>query len=174
MPSDKIASAKEKMYVSWHDTELQVKEIVDHMFVAHIHPEVILAIGFGGLIPAAKIAYHFGKRSETHPDIVSIYAQSYIGQKRAEVELLGSHVVAPAWMNSFEDRLLIVDDIADSGATLAHFKDLFPHAQTAALIHKEASSIVPDFCGHIDRDGDKWWYVFPWEQADLLYSKSFR
>ena len=72
-------------------------------------------------------------------------------------------------------RILIVDDINDSGKTLAAFRSaLETHGchgdcvRVAVLINNVRSSVVVDYWStEIDRALDKRWFVFPWEaQAD--------
>lgn len=56
---------------------------------------------------------------------------------------------------------LIVDDIADTGVTLKHYKD--SGYKIAVLVHKfHTSSVTPDFSGIQTNDPN--WVVFPWEK----------
>lgn len=160
-------STKEKKYASWHDVELQIKTIVDLLIVAQTLPRVIIAIGSGGIIPASLIAYHFGKKGERDIDLRVIYAQSYKGEERDQLRILWPAPGMTGQLKWMRNKVLIVDDIADSGATLEGFLKTFPDAQTAVLVHKQVSSVEPDFCGHVDNEGDRWWYVFPWENSSI-------
>lgn len=159
MRSHDSEGKKSRMYVSQHDLELWVKDIVDHLIVSGTFPTYILAIGRGGLIPAAMIAYMFGCKTGTYPSFECLNVTSYSNEKKGTLRIHGT----PQNLLTGGLRTLIIDDIADSGATLEALKGMLPYALTATLVHKETSSIKPDFCGHTDKDGDKYWYVFPWE-----------
>jgi len=154
------STPKERLYVEWPEIESQVKEIVDHLVLSAIQPIRILGIGRGGLIPAAMITYLYGCITDEHPLIESLDVTSYHNEERGKLKLHG----VPSDLLSKGMRTLIVDDIVDSGATLEALKEILPLAQTAVLVYKETSSVKPDFCGHVDKDGDRYWYVFPWEQ----------
>lgn len=59
---------------------------------------------------------------------------------------------------------LIVDDIADSGRTLSHYREndtQFNRYFITTMYYKERSEVVPDF--YFKEKGDAW-IVFPWEQ----------
>jgi hypoxanthine phosphoribosyltransferase len=56
-------------------------------------------------------------------------------------------------------EVLIVDDIADTGATLDGFQHLFP---TATLYYKPWSKVEPTFYVRKTKN----WIVFPWEMLD--------
>lgn len=155
--------SKERMYVNWHDVELHIKVIVDHMVLSGAKPEVILAVGAGGLIPASMIAYQFGKRTARIPLVDVIYATSYHGERRGSVNVVGM-VDAIERLPRHSNQILIVDDMVDSGSTLEHFLAHFSQAHTAVLVYKGTSSVKPDYCGHVDKEGDRYWYVFPWER----------
>lgn len=159
MRSHDNSGKKERMYVSQHDLELWVKNIVDHLILTNTHLRTVLAIGRGGLIPAAMINYQFGCKTGMHVALESLDVTSYHNEEKGKLMIHGT----PNNMVAEGLHTLIVDDIADSGATLEALKGLLPYAQTAVMVHKEGSSIKPDYCGHSDKDGAKYWYVFPWE-----------
>jgi hypoxanthine phosphoribosyltransferase len=68
-------------------------------------------------------------------------------------------------------RILIVDDINDSGGTIDYLRaaieakvDAPDGLRVAVLIHNVRSRARAEYRGsEIDRDRDKRWYVFPWE-----------
>jgi hypoxanthine phosphoribosyltransferase len=152
-----------KRYLSLCNIEDYVKIIVDRLINTNAKPEVILAVGRGGLIPAAMIAYHFGLRTARNPYLETIYAQSYHGQQQGKINTTGLDEVILR-LPKGSGQLLIIDDIADSGCTLSHLLDQLPRALTATLIYKATSKVEPDYYGYIDHAEDKYWYVFPWEQ----------
>ena len=83
--------------------------------------------------------------------------------------LAGEHDLAPAGALN-DTRLLIVDDIADTGRSLASLTaSLDSHGVslvTACLFYKPRSIIEPDIW--IRRVDDDCWVTFPWERADEI------
>ena len=65
----------------------------------------------------------------------------------------------------YDTKLLIVDDIADTGVTLERYKKLevCEYAKYATLDYHKQSIVVPDYW--ISEKGDKW-IVYPWERED--------
>lgn len=163
MLSDKVY---EKFYVDWTIAWEWAKEISHQIFCAGAKPEVILAVGKGGLIPAAMVNYLLSERTQGTPRVECVHALSYHGQIRGEVVTAGLYEVADRLSRyRHNGQILIVDDIADSGFTLNHLLLRFPRASTAVLIHKEKSIVKPTFFGTRDNSDRNTWYVFPWEQG---------
>jgi len=59
------------------------------------------------------------------------------------------------------DKILVVDDIADTGKTLDGFQFLFP---TATLFYKPRSIVIPTF--YSKEVPSNVWVVMPWERSD--------
>tara|TARA_R100000664_G_C2754518_1_gene142158 strand:- start:1097 stop:1519 length:423 start_codon:yes stop_codon:yes gene_type:complete len=80
-----------------------------------------------------------------------------------------SHQLNLPLLMNYDDRkvvtdkqILIVDDIADTGKTLNHYKD--EERNIIVTLHFHEQSIVrPDF--YCEEKGDKW-IVYPWERED--------
>lgn len=60
------------------------------------------------------------------------------------------------------DDVLVVDDICDSGQTIADLKNY--KCYTATIHHKQSATATPDFYHSLVPE-DKW-IVYPWEQRD--------
>ena len=96
--------------------------------------EGIYPIQRGGLIPAVMMSHQLGL-----PIIDRL--QSYYGKK-----------------------FLIVDDIADTGATLEKLKaEIYKEAHTATIHYHKQSVVEPHYW--VAEKGDKW-IVYPWERKD--------
>lgn len=65
-----------------------------------------------------------------------------------------------------DKRILIVDDIADTGKTLSRF----PHNPKLTLFYHEASGILPDFWFH-RKNNPQEWIIFPWENIEYELQK---
>jgi xanthine phosphoribosyltransferase len=121
--------------------------------------DAILAIARGGLIPAQLLAYRLDIRV-----LQSVQIQSYDKQtQRDTLTMLDTTELTHA------SRILIVDDIIDSGDTmtylLLHVRKKYPHIKfkIASLYYKTTASIQPDFtCKEATE-----WINFFWENSNL-------
>lgn len=123
-------------------------------------PHFLVGIGRGGLVPAAFLSHRTGlpMLSVDHSSRVHDFADALL-ERLAER------------MNGGE-RILFVDDINDSGATLRHLDAAIrarcaspEQARVAVLINNSRSSAVAHYWAReIDRSVTKDWFVFPWEQ----------
>ena len=126
-------------------------------------PDFLVGIGRGGLVPAAYLSHRL--------NIAMLSVDVSSGEPGFADELL---VKLGAKMESGR-RILIVDDINDSGGTIAFLRGaLAAHCggedrlRVAVLLSNVRSRATADYWSRtIDRDQDKRWFVFPWEaQAD--------
>lgn len=122
------------------------------------HYDYIVGIVRGGAIPAVCLSHKLGLPMRC------VSWSTFHGDQMKE----------SAW-DIAEDisegkRLLIVDDILDSGRTfrelLADWGAKREQIDIAVLIHNVDQSIVPDYCGRkIDKSVDPSWITFWWEQG---------
>lgn len=118
--------------------------------------DAILAIARGGM-PIASIMIDV-----IHLPVASITISTYqlMSQQREPVILFGTD-------NLNGKRLLIVDDIADSGDTLIAATAYAKHqgaivTDTATLFYKTHSKVVPTYYAETTAD----WVIFPFEIAE--------
>lgn len=93
------------------------QQIADDGFV----PDIILGIARGGLIPAGAIAYALDCKL-----MISLNVAFYTGIG----ETLAEPVMLPSLLESsglHDQKVLVVDDVADSGKTLALVDDFCEH-----------------------------------------------
>ena len=148
-------------------SELKVNYSIDEMHVAIIRiieqmndsnwmPEIILSINRGGCIPGIYLSHKIE-----------------IPHKVIDIQLRDNSVspnfsVLNDCLTKYQ-KLLIVDDINDSGNTLKLIKDHPVENKSeirfAALINNIKSKIKIDYQGQqIDKSKNPVWYVFPWEK----------
>ena len=119
-------------------------------------PEVVVAIARGGLLPAGAIAYGLGVKS-----CGALNVEFYTG--------IGTVLEAPALLPPDLDlgylpgkRVLLVDDVADSGRTLAlavqMLMDAGAQVRSVCIYTKPGSIASPDYSW---RETDRW-IDFPW------------
>lgn len=135
-------------------------------------PELIVAIARGGLLPAGAISYAIGVKAM---GTMNVEFYTGVGQTLTEPQLLPPLMDASAMDGK---RVLVVDDVADSGSTLkmvmdminAHGLSLDGHttvkaeARSAVIYKKPRSVIEPDYMW---RETDKW-INFPWSTLPMI------
>ena len=113
----------------------------------------LIAISRGGLVPAAIVARVLGVRL-----IETICIASYDGKEKGAIEVLKG---APEAAGDGADWLLI-DDVADSGATAEAARRMLPAAHYASLYVKPAGKpFVDTFLREVAQDV---WIDFPWDR----------
>jgi hypoxanthine phosphoribosyltransferase len=119
-------------------------------------PDAVLAVARGGLLPAGALAYALGVKR-----VFLVNVEFYTG---VDARLPAPVLLPPELRTSdlADARLLVVDDIADTGATLRLVRDLCRDdagaVRTAVLYEKPRSVIRPDYAW---RRTDRW-VEFPW------------
>lgn len=135
-----------------HATRALSRAILADGFV----PEVVVAIARGGLLPAGAIAYGLGAKN---CGAINVEFYTGIGTVRDEPEVL-----PPELDMSYLDgrRVLLVDDVADSGRTLDLAVRLLASrgaiVRSAVIYTKPTTIIRPDWSY---RDTGLW-IDFPW------------
>jgi len=122
-------------------------------------PHYLVGIGRGGLAPAAYLSHATGLPllSIDHSTKLAAFGEKLLA-RIAAMTAAGTH-------------MLLVDDINDSGRTIAHLRAGIAEAggdpanlRAAVLITNIRSGASADYWAHsIDRAADKRWFVFPWE-----------
>jgi hypoxanthine phosphoribosyltransferase len=124
-------------------------------------PNFIVGIGRGGLAPGCFLSHRLGipLLSVDHSSKVFHFAESLL--------------VHLAVCTRAGERYLFVDDINDSGKTLAHMRKSIAdqngnaaNVRYAVMIDNKSSSERIDYASRaIDRTTDKDWFIFPWESV---------
>jgi hypoxanthine phosphoribosyltransferase len=119
-------------------------------------PDIVLAIARGGLLPGGAVAYALGVKNSCAMN-VEFYTDV---DQRLEVPLILPP--APELINLGDSRMLIVDDVADTGRTLEVVHDFcvgkVAEVRTAVLYEKPQSVV---WCDYVWRRTDRW-IDFPW------------
>lgn len=128
-------------------------------------PDTILGVVRGGLFVAAGIAYALDIKDVRH---VNIEFYTDAGETLPEPVLIGQ---APYLADLSDKKVLVADDVADTGATLHFVRQMLPTAadvRVAVLYSKPASTYPPELAW---RSTDKW-IRFPWIQVPPLRVES--
>jgi xanthine phosphoribosyltransferase len=137
---------------SWHEMHREATDLAQRLAFVRSWKGFV-AISRGGLVPAAIIARVLGIRL-----IETICIASYDGMEKGPTEILKA---APATVGKGAGWLLI-DDVADSGATAEAARAMLPEAHYATLYLKPAArAFVDTFLREVDQDV---WIDFPWDR----------
>ncbi|MBB5708960.1 phosphoribosyltransferase [Sphingomonas xinjiangensis] len=126
---------------------------------AHWSPTLLVGVGRGGLVPAVYLSHRMGLPT------VSIDHSSGIAA-------FGADRLAPlAALTRNGERLLLVEDINDTGGTIGTLRAALAahdaradNIRFAVLLDNIRSGQRTDYAFRaIDRDVTKDWFVFPWE-----------
>jgi hypoxanthine phosphoribosyltransferase len=155
MPDDRH-EAPEREVLSWSLFGTAVRELAVTVAGSGYRPDLVLGIARGGLPIAGGIAYALGAKM-----VGTLNVEFYTGIGTTLVE----PVVLPPLLDLAaiaDQRVLVVDDVADSGRTLALVLDLVrervSEARSAVLYEKPRSIVRPDYAW---RRTERW-ISFPW------------
>ena len=124
-------------------------------------PSYLIGVGRGGLVPAVFLSHACG---------LPMLSVDYSSRVEA---FAGDALAKLAVRTRAGDRLLFVDDINDSGGTIAQLRAtlaargaVIDAVRFATLIDNRRSAQRVDYRAEtIDRATTKDWFVFPWEQV---------
>lgn len=148
----------------WNHLETGCHSIVKQIQDADFKPNLIIGISRGGLVPATMIAHALNVRR-----LVSFQAVSYEAGVQGAIQDLEDR---DHLLRSIEraNEILVVDDIVDSGNTMAYMRKRLKFTTKAvgyaSLVVKEfkaPASSWPDFYEYAMQEPV--WVTFPWEQA---------
>ena len=143
--------------VSWQDVVDDVAALVRRLAEQPEPPSGwlgLVAVARGGLVPTALVARALRIRL-----VETVCLSTYRRRRREPLRIVKP---APARLGDGAGWL-IVDDIADTGATAHAVRGMLPAARLAALYVKPAARPVVDAWVHeVDTDV---WIEFPWEDV---------
>lgn len=178
-----------KVYVNWSDVERQTQEIIRQMYLDAWHPDYIVGITRGGLIPANLISQYLQvpmhalqvslRDNDTGSESNLWMAEDAFGYQRAtDNDYSWTRIDA-----SLRKRILIVDDINDTGATInwiirdwqsscrpqdPGWTDVWGGSVRIAVLYDNQSSAseisVTYAAEEINKFETPQWIVFPWEE----------
>jgi xanthine phosphoribosyltransferase len=172
-----------KIYYNWHDVENQTQEILRQLQRDAWLPDYVVGLTRGGLVPANLISQYLEVSMET----LKVSLRDDASQPESNLwmaeDAYGHDVFDAMCSGDGRKRILIVDDINDSGATLNWIKQdwqssCFPNDQerwdhvwndnvrVAVLVDNEASAselTVRYSAVGLNKAEEDSWIVFPWE-----------
>jgi uncharacterized protein len=172
-----------KIYYSWQEIEAQTQEILRQLQRDAWRPDYVVGLTRGGLVPATLISQYLEvpmeclkvslRDSEHGPESNLMDGRGCIWYTSCMILCVQAMVVK---------KILIVDDINDSGATLNWIKQDWPsgclpnderweevwgnNVRVATLVDNEASKSelkISYSAVDLNKAEEDVWIVFPWE-----------
>jgi uncharacterized protein len=142
--------------MTWADLGSGSRELAEIVHADGYRPEIILAIARGGLLLAGALSYALEVKNT-----FTMNVEFYTGiDERLEMPMLLPPV--PDLVDFSETNVLIADDVADTGATLALVKRFLEgkvaETRCAVLYEKPGTTVQ---CEYVWRRTDRW-IDFPW------------
>src|SRR4051794_22238463 len=127
--------------------------------------DAVVAVTRGGLVPAAIVARELGIRV-----IETVCVASYDYEKQGRLEILKAVGESVAGSDGGA-RVLIVDDLVDTGATAKAVREMLPRAHFATVYAKPAGRpMVDTFITEVSQDT---WIYLPWDM-ELQFTPPIR
>jgi len=149
-----------KVYLSWDDTVKAITEISDVIKKSKFLPDMILSVGRGGMIPA-RLLSDLLKVS----DVCMLEAKMYTGIGTRNLQPKLGTLTASV----YKKKVLIVDDIVDSGLTLDAVMTMVHNQKadqikSATIVIKDHVKRLPSYFHQTAKEDE--WVVFPWEKIE--------
>jgi hypoxanthine phosphoribosyltransferase len=146
----------ERERLSWQELGDGTRALAEMVHASGYAPDMVLAIARGGLLVAGALGYALGVKN-----VFTVNVEFYTGlDQRLELPILLPPVPDPSELA--QRRVLICDDVADTGETLALVQgfcdDHVAEARTAVLYEKPRSVVR---CDYVWRRTDRW-ITFAW------------
>ena len=142
--------------LGWHEFGEASRELAANVYQSGFVPDMVVAIARGGLLLAGSVAYALDVKS---CGAINVEFYTGVDLRLDKPVLLSPMLDTPSVAGQ---RVLLVDDVSDSGRTLAMVLELLLSAQadvrSLCLYSKPETLLEPDY---VWRKTSKW-IAFPW------------
>jgi uncharacterized protein len=153
------------LYVSWNEYHQSIEQLADLIFQSEYEFDQIVCLARGGLRVGDILSRIFDR------PLAILAASSYGGDRDRQRGKLSIASQLTMTTERLGDRVLLVDDLVDSGVTLQQttiwLRDIYPEIQdlkTAVLWYKACSTYIPDY--YISYLPNNPWIHQPFEKYD--------
>jgi hypoxanthine phosphoribosyltransferase len=154
-----VPTVEEREILTWELFGAASRELALEIHEDGFRPDLVLGIARGGLFLAGGLGYALDVKN-----LHVINVEFYTGvDERLDMPVMLPPVPEPVDLTGA--RVLIADDVADTGATLALVKDYCSRHVAevrCAVVYEKSKSIVR--CEYVWRRTDRW-IDFPWSAA---------
>ena len=156
----------ERELMSWQDLGDGARELAELVHRDRYRPDIVLAIARGGLLVAGGLSYALDVKNT-----FTMNVEFYTGvDERLEVPRILPP--APDFVDVSHARILIADDVADTGHTLRSVQDFcagkVAEVRTAVLYEKSHSVVQ---CDYVWKRTDLW-INFPWSDKEPVINRA--
>jgi uncharacterized protein len=152
--------------LTWEGFGVAARELAAAVVDSGFQPDLIMSITRGGMLPAGTMSYAMGIKN-----LHIINVEFYTGvDARLPMPVLLPPV--PAVVDLSAKKVLVVDDVADTGETLRMVRDFCAThvAETrTAVLYEKSQSVVK--CDYVWKRTDEW-ISFPWSSEPPLVGVS--
>ncbi len=146
---------------TWNQIYDMLLSLADRMRRDGFRPDVIVGVSRGGWPPARVLSDLLDS-----PNLANVRAEFYLGVAETKAE---PTITQPLSVDVKGKRVLIVDEVADTGKSLKlvkeHVSQKAPvQAKTATVYYKPWSIVKPDYY----EKETSLWIVFPWEIKETV------
>lgn len=150
------ADLETKEILTWEGFGIANRELAQQIVDSDYTPDIIVAVARGGLVPAGALSYSMGIKLS---DAINVEFYTDVNETLPDPVLLEPLLDT----NSIRGKkVLVVDDVADSGRTLDLVLNLLENhgaeVRSAVIYAKSRSIVAPNY---IWKRTDEW-IVFPW------------
>ncbi len=146
---------------TWNEIYELLLDLADRVRQDDFKPDAIVGVSRGGWLPARIMSDLL-----ENPELANVKAEFY----RGVAETKGEPVITqPVSMPVKGKKLLVVDDVTDSGKSLrlvqTHLKGKgATEVKLAVIYYKPWSAVTPDYYERETRA----WIVFPWDRKETV------
>lgn len=149
--------------VSWNDIINWSKQLARKIIDSNYQPDVIIGIARGGVTPARLLCDFLGVM-----DLLTIKVEHWV---ETAGHLEDAMVKYPLTVNLDKKKVLLVDDICDTGRSIIVSKEYIEKNNKPAELRvatmqyiKPVAKFTPDY--YVDEVVDWVWYLYPWNQME--------
>jgi uncharacterized protein len=153
------------LHVSWDEYHQSIESLAEQIYQSEWEFDRVVCLARGGLRVGDILSRIFGQ------PLAILAASSYGGKHQQERGKLSIASQITMTSDKLGSRVLLVDDLVDSGVTLQQttiwLRDLYPEIQelkTAVIWYKSQSNYIPDY--YVSHLLDNPWIHQPFEKYD--------
>ncbi|MFN3909976.1 MAG: phosphoribosyltransferase [Candidatus Anstonellaceae archaeon] len=146
--------------LNWQDIEILCSKLSEKIINKNFNPDLIIGISRGGLVPTRLLSDLLNIKN-----VATIRLEIY---KKKNNKNKKPKLLQPLAINIKNKKVLVVDDVSDSGTSLKfikkYLKEKKPHEIKFATLHlKPNATFIPDF--YVTKTSS--WIIYPWEKKEV-------